>query len=169
MEFGFSISQQDLLEAQKRHAGAFGKISSIIGALLMSFGVFAGVSGSAPFGSAIIPVFVGFCLAAGPRVRAHLAFKQDFANHPEVTASISESGIRLASARGVSEIFWPAIMPFEETANMFILYTQSNAFQLIPKRATTSETLPILQTALKAHLEKVRLVDRRNRKARLVR
>jgi hypothetical protein len=167
VEFRFFISPEDLLEAQKRHAGAFGKILSIFGALMIASGLFYLISGSAPVKTAIALVCGGVSSFLGPRSRARHAFKRDFANRPEVTATISESGIRLASTRGVSEIFWPAIVRFEETANLFIFYTQSNAFQLIPKRDLTSEILPALQSTLNTHLEKARLAGRSRKDVRL--
>src|SRR3569833_2856139 len=148
MELRYFISPEDLMEAQKPLAGVFGNISSILGALAIACGLFNLISGSVPVKSAVALVCFGVSIFLGPRVRARHAFKRDFANHPAVTATISESGIRLASTRGVSEIFWPTIVRFEETANLFILYTQSNAFNVIPKRDLTAEILPALQAIL---------------------
>ncbi len=153
MEIKYSVSLQDILEAQNRHGGAFGRILSWFGLPLVAVGLFAAFSGRTPVASSITTASVGLILLFRTRVAAWSSFKRDFAGHPEVTASFSETGIRFASAKGVGEIFWSSFVRFEETPHLFILYPQSNAFQVIPKRVVPPETLPALQNILTSQLE----------------
>lgn len=68
-----------------------------------------------------------------------------FAKHPNLhgpfQVDISESGIRLESAKGIWDLRWTAYTKVMETKNLFVLYQGDCEFSLLPKEAFAPEQL----------------------------
>ena len=53
--------------------------------------------------------------------------------------SFADSGIHFVARDGDSHIFWPAINHFQETKNLFLLYTDVSKAVFIPKRIFSTQ------------------------------
>jgi YcxB-like protein len=108
-------------------------------------------SGSQRF-AAIFPIAVCgliFLLLAwvSPRYRASRMILR------EVTWTMGDEGVHLASNVSESNLRWEAFLKYRETPKGFLLFVQKGMAQFIPKRALTAEQRDDLRLLLASHVK----------------
>jgi len=82
--------------------------------------------------------------------------KKDFQNHPnfprEQTLLIDDSGLHWKTEVANNDTLWTAYTGYRETKNLFLLYLGKRLFQVIPKRALSSNDLDSLRELLREKL-----------------
>ena len=146
----YTLTRADLYDAHLHHAGWTFRVVQVFGALLFIAGVVGIVLRQ--YGGAAITMVAGSIMMFRLWLISKSSFKRDFAHHDETTASVSEPGVEFVNRKGSSSIKWIAVPKYSETKRGFMLYLQSNAFHIIPKRALTPEDTNALRNMLQRHV-----------------
>ncbi len=148
----YSLTEKDLLEAQTRHEGILSRLIQGFGVFLIAGGMMQMFLPGAQYAQSAIPILIGLGLALRLRLLARFAFKRDFAKLPQTETVISDSGIVFAGPNGSSNFNWSAFARYTESKHLFLLYPQSNIFNLIPKRALAPDDLLQVREILQRNL-----------------
>jgi hypothetical protein len=100
---------------------------------------------------AALPIVLGTFFIFALRLSTKSTFKKDFASRFETTVVASDAQIEFSNAKGNAVFNWMAIVRYAESKQLFLLYTQSNVFNVIPKRAFTPEDATSLREILRRH------------------
>jgi hypothetical protein len=71
----------------------------------------------------------------------------------EVTWTLSDEGVHLASSVSTTDLRWEAFLKYRETRKEFLLFVQKGMAQFIPKRVLTTEQANDLRTLLASHVK----------------
>jgi hypothetical protein len=135
MRVTYRIAEKDILEAQTRHSGLPLRFLQAFGVFMIAMGLLGFfVNRTQPLG-AIAPIIIGLFLIFRLHLTARAYFKRDFAQGAEVTMETSDYGISFSEPKGNSESQWDRFVRYAETNSLFLLYFQTNLFQVVPKRA----------------------------------
>ena len=146
MRSSYQLTEKDLLEAQTSHAGTLFRLGQFTGAVLIAVGI-GGIS-LGQYAQSPVPIVIGLFLIFRLRLSAKFAFRRDFAGQGKVEVITSESGIQFLSEKGTSTCNWVSLLRYAETKHLFLLYPQSNIFNVIPKRAFTPEDVQAFRHVL---------------------
>jgi len=146
----YELTEREFYEAQVRHSGSSGRITRIIGAIILVCAL-ASLS-THHYAQASIGIVLGIVFIFGLRISTSLAFKREASLKLKTTIVASEEGFETVNSRGKSTLNWSAFTRFTETRNIFMLYVQSRMFHLIPKRALSPEDVDRLRELLKRHI-----------------
>jgi len=151
MQATYNLSEKDLLEGQTCHAGVLFRMGQLFGAVLLIAGL-GGIVFAEERLQALIPVLIGLILLFRIHLSAKLLFKRDFAGQDEIKLAVSDSGIEFLTGKGSGNLKWSAFLRYTETKHLFMLYSQSNIFNLIPKRAFDPQDLLEFRQMLQQNL-----------------
>ena len=71
----------------------------------------------------------------------------------EVTWTLGDSGVHLASNVSAADLRWEAFLKYRETSKGFLLFVQKGMAQFIPKRVLTAEQADDLRVLLASHVK----------------
>lgn len=109
-------------------------------------------------GLAVLAIFVLFVTYGAPFLSARSFVKKNADKLGPATHSIGPDGTSNESSHGESKTKWTAYVRIRETPRLFLLYTQTNFAQILPKRCFDSPTevekyRQVLRTYYKGRLE----------------
>lgn|GEM_PF-6125218 len=142
MEFKFTLSEAEVIEAMKIHGWGTKKTKII---LLVSFIALLGLgfmSDDKVFGfSAAVGGLGGYLLALFWVIpsKAKKQYKQNRGLRNEMAIALSETGIEVVLELGNNKFLWSDIHRWVHSKGIYLLYNTSNTFYIIPSRAVTDE------------------------------
>ena len=71
----------------------------------------------------------------------------------EVSWTLSDVGVHLASSVSTTDLRWEAFLRYRETPKVFLLFVQKGMAQFIPKRVLTTEQADDLRMLLGNHIK----------------
>ena len=146
----YSLTERDIYEAQLQHKGRYWTAIRLFALTAIAAGIPFLLTRQ--FGLGIYPIVLGLFMLVQLRFSMKRFFKKNFAGQPQTTMSASETGVELINPKFDSSLKWSAYVAYAEAPNLFMLYTQSNAFNLIPKHALTPEGIDALRGLLRQHV-----------------
>lgn len=135
MRVAYKLSENDLIEAQGKHGGAWSKALPVFGSLLILAGLGSIALDPKQNAGAIVPILVGLFFVFGLRLRIRQSFRQDNRLQQPFEAVVSQDGIDISSQTGSSKYEWSAFIRFAESKNLFLVYQAPKVFNVFPKRA----------------------------------
>ena len=154
MQISYVLTAGDMVDAYTRHGGAFLRVSEVIGVLASMAGVAGIVVAPGGLQGSIITILFGLFLLLRVRVTAELQFRRDLASGGEIRLTASDNGIEIHTARSAALLDWGAFRRYSESSKLFLLYLQSDVFQVVPKRAMAADEVVGFRGLLMQHLEK---------------
>ena len=145
----YLLTEKDLYEAQLRHKGWLATAIRIVGFILVAVGTVSIVHRD---WTGLFVFIWGLFLLFQLRLSMKNSFKKNFAGQSETTMSASDSGLDFINSKLDSSLKWSAYVAYAESANLFLLYTQANIFNLIPKRALTADGVDDFRALLQRHV-----------------
>ena len=104
-------------------------------------------------------VFINVCwfaLVVTYLVIRSVWIKRDFRGHPHFSqrqvVQVDDTGLRVETGVGKSEMKWGAYERCQETQTLFLLYLGARSVQVIPKRALSSDQMVELRQLLSSKL-----------------
>jgi hypothetical protein len=101
--------------------------------------------------------FLAFPIWGSPRLAARTQYRKQPSAHSPRTVAFDSTGIRWRWDGGTADWDWKNITGVSEDKKVVLLYTSPNAFNMLPKRALTSEQLSELHLLLDEHVFKLEL------------
>jgi hypothetical protein len=149
----YSLTEKDLYDAQVRHTGWQLIFRQVLGGIFVTTGMVALITQQYP--QAALPVVLGTFFIFALRLSTKSTFKKDFASRFETTVVASDAQIEFSNAKGNAVFNWMAIVRYAESKQLFLLYTQSNVFNVIPKRRSRRRTRPLCGKSCGGMLEPI--------------
>ncbi|MFZ0298135.1 MAG: YcxB family protein [Candidatus Sulfotelmatobacter sp.] len=87
-----------------------------------------------------------------PRLSARMQFRRMPSAQDPMTVAISDSGLRVQSRHGDSQVAWSAYMGWAEEKSVFVLFPQPRIYLPIPKRAFTEQQQAELRETLRRNI-----------------
>jgi hypothetical protein len=158
MEAKFTYTEEDYIEARRawqKHLApwpnrARPSFMAVGGCLIAVFGTILLFVGNALF-IALVCIGYGLFLFLWYGIlwpfRLRRAFRRAKTHEHEVAVNISETALELSYLHVEARLEWGAFLSYLETPNLFILWTNSRQFYMLPKRAfgsTGQEALRLL-------------------------
>ena len=135
MRVAYNLSENDLLEAQRKHGGMWAKAIRVWGLLLILAGLGSIALDPKQYAGAVLPILLGAFFLFGPSLLGRRAFRKDDRLQQPIEAVASESGIEVSSPTASSKYEWSAFTRYAESKNLFLVYQAPNVFNVFPKRA----------------------------------
>jgi len=143
METRYQCSVEDYLEAQRAAFARTARVIGITGVLLIPVAVWEiyslGLANTAP------AILLGFLFLMCPFIFFASRVRRDFRRHPnlalEYRLRADDSGIELASDTNQGGGKWSSYTAFRETATLFVIYSGTRMFFMVPKRAFSEDQL----------------------------
>jgi hypothetical protein len=133
MRIEYTLSENNLLEAQKAQLGLPSRALPFFGGLLMLSGVVMLLQNPRQFGPSLAGVVIGAGLAFGFRLLVFYTYKRDKRLHDRFVATLSDDGIEVSSSAGSSKFKWDAFTRLRETKSVFLLFQGPACVNIIPK------------------------------------
>lgn len=164
MQVTYQLTQRDFYEAFIAHRNRssirkwiFRLIASIIfGVALLNLGILVVKTNSKTFAD-FFPLLVlaclwGLILWGAP----HWAARTQFRKQPSVqgprTATLNNEGVNWKWDGGNADVGWKNFLRWQESKTQFVIYTSPIMFNMIPKRALTSEQVSEVRSLLMNHV-----------------
>jgi len=162
MRIDYEITKQDFLDAQRL---AIQKsplplvrwtrlVSLLFGLSLLVFLIYAaarqGFSVRFVPGLAICLLFISMPLL-NRRTQENL-YKKSTSMHGKLSFDADDEGIRFAGGTFSSKLAWPHFVKYVEDDKVFLLYQNSQVFNLVPKRALSQEQITTLREYLQRNI-----------------
>ena len=138
MQFEYTLSEKDFLEAQRLHGGWSTRLLPVFGGLLMLAGIFNFATDQKHAGNALAAFLIGMALAFGRRILLSYNYRQDTRLHDHFAANISEEGIEMSASTGSSIHSWKGFTRYVETKSLFLLYQGPVCLIIFPKSCLAS-------------------------------
>lgn len=158
MEVQYQCNLDDYDEAVKAHRPVQVKLGALV-ILLMLVVAAEAVLGKLGFRQETITLVGLVLISASVLLTAVLRpflVRKGFQDHPnfgrEQVLRIDEDGFHSKNEVQQSDTHWRAYLGWRETRNLFVLYLGKSLFQVIPKRAFSSEELGDLRQLLQNKL-----------------
>jgi|SRR5690349_9106817 len=135
MRITYKLSENDLLEAQRRHGGIWTQLLQVWGVIVLVSGLGWLMFHPKEFLGVIFPIVLGLFFTFGLRWRVRSFFRRDDRFRQDFDAEISDAGVNIACAAGSSQYNWNAFSRYVETKSLFLLYQAPQVFNILPKRA----------------------------------
>jgi hypothetical protein len=152
MQISYVLTASDTVEAHTRHGGAFLRVLQAIGVLAITAGVAGFIFAPGELLGSTITILFGLFVLLRVRLTAGLQFRRDLASAGEIRLTASDDGIEIHTARSAAQLKWGALRRYSESSQLFLLYPQSNLFQVVPKRAMTADEVVGFRGLLTQHL-----------------
>ena len=157
MRIEYTLSERDLLEAQRAQVGWPGRVLPIFGCLLVLSGIVTLVQGPRQIGPSIGGIIIGLALTFGLRVLASYAYRRDKRLHDRFVAIASDEGVQISSSTGSSKLEWNGFTKQHETKGLFLLFQGPACVNIIPKSCLGAGEADIFRKLVQ---EKLHLGDR---------
>ncbi len=138
MQFEYTLSEKDFLEAQRLHGGWSTRLLPVFGGLLMLAGIFNFAADQKHAGNALAAFLIGVALAFGRRILLSYNYRQDTRLHDHFAAHISGEGIEVSVSTGSSTYSWKGFTRHVETKSLFLLYQGPVCLIIFPKSCLAS-------------------------------
>ncbi len=138
MRLDYDLTENDFLEAQRRHGGIRARLVQVWGILLVAAAVISAISHPHSYSAFILPLLFGFFLLFGTRLLTRSSFRRDPRLQQHFQAVISDTGIDFSNPTGSTQSTWSAFTRYVESRNLFLLYQAPHVFNVLPKRAFAS-------------------------------
>ena len=152
IQISYVLTASDMVKAHTLHGGAFLKVSQAVGVLAITAGVAGFIVAPGELQGSIITIFFGLFVLLRVRLTAGLQFRRDLTTTGEIRLTASDEGIEIHTARSTAQLKWEAFRLYSESSQLFLLYPQSNAFQVVPRRATPADQIVEFRRLLMQHL-----------------
>jgi hypothetical protein len=138
MQFEYTLSEKDFLEAQRLHGGWSTRLLPVFGGLLMLAAIFNFAGDQKHAGNALAAFLIGVALAFGRRMLLSYNYRQDTRLHDPLAAKVSDEGVKVSASTGRSTHTWKSFTRYAETKSLFLLYQGPRCFAIFPKGCLAS-------------------------------
>jgi hypothetical protein len=135
MRLAYTLTANDLVEAQRKHGGWWSKLEPVWGLCLFAAGLASLAMNRNGLPAAGFTTMLGLFFLFGRTWLIRRAFRRDNRLQQPFETVVSDSGIDVSSASSSSQHTWSAFTRFVETKNLFLVYQAENLVNIIPKRA----------------------------------
>jgi hypothetical protein len=133
MQVSYKLTERDVLEAQGKHGGTWGR--SLVGIVLFAVGSLSLTLNPRPYPAAVGLMAGGLFLMFLLRLQVWFSFKQNNKLQEQLGAAILDHGIDLSSPTASTHYQWERFTRYLETKNLFLVYQSPKVFNVFPKRA----------------------------------
>ena len=167
MRIVYRITKEDFLEAQRTYQSSsisgfqrlFRKTMIGFGLALICIGVVFLFLPSPVYRKEASPSIIAgplllFLFWLAPGLAARKAFSKQCDMQKEIVAEFSDSGTHISSGDSSSTISWADYVRYAESEHQFILFRSTQLFNVIPKRAFSSDEVEEFRTLLSGKLPK---------------
>ncbi len=161
MRIEYTLSERDLLEAQRAQVGWSTKVLPIFGGLLVLCGIGTLVQSPRQLAPGLGAIAIGLALAFGLRVLALYNYRRDKRLHDHFVAIMSDEGIEVSSSTASSKLAWNGFTKQHETKGLFLLFQGPACVNIFPKSCFGAGEVDIFRRLIN---EKLKLGDGMQRK-----
>ena len=139
MEFAYTISERDVLEARRAQLNWSGRALPFIGGLLILCGVFLLIQNPRNFGLPVAATCIGTVFILRVRLLASISYRRDKGLHDRFVTVASDERIETSCSTGSTTSTWNAFTRQRETAGLFLLYRGAACVNIIPKNGLSAD------------------------------